>query len=83
MNKILTFIILIILSILEVSLIAIYFIAGSIDVFPIIVFVASIWNLGIIVGLFCHLIAGKRQAGGYMEVSNYLNLNKIANKDDK
>jgi hypothetical protein len=48
------------------------------------VFILSLWNLSAIIALTVYILSkGRTQQSGYMEVSNYLNLNKIANKDDK
>lgn len=45
-------------------------------------FIFTLWNLSIVIALTLYILSGGRQQkGGYMEVSNYLNLNSLANKD--
>jgi hypothetical protein len=45
------------------------------------VFILFLWNLSACIALTVYILSkGRPQQSGYMEVSNYLNLNKISNK---
>lgn len=81
MNKVFIFMLFLVLSIIEIVIGSIYAFMG-IHSLGLYVFMGFMCNIGFVVGLFCYLLSGgKGQTGGFMEVSNYLNLNKMANKD--
>lgn len=77
MNKFVALLILLPLAFIE-FLVFIYAIVYGFTALNIFVFIASLWNMAACVALTVHIFKHKKiQAGGYMEVSNYLNLNKV------
>lgn len=77
LNKSLALIMLIVLTVFEVGTI-VYAAAYGFRALGLIWFIASLWGLAACIALAVYILTnGRTQAGGYMEVSNYLNLNKL------
>ena len=81
MNRALALLLLLIFSCTELLLL-IYMIAYGFRAAGLLVFILFLWNLSAIIAMIVYVLSkGRQQQSGYMEVSNYLNLNKIANKE--
>lgn len=77
LNKVVALLILLPLALVEFCIL-IYVIAYGFRALGVFWFIASLWNLAICIALTVHIFKHKKvQADGYMEVSNYLNLNKL------
>jgi len=81
MNRALALIILFVASFIELLLL-VYMVAHGFRAAGLTVLVLFMWNLSAIIAMTVYILSrGSSQQSGYMEVSNYLNLNKMANKD--
>jgi hypothetical protein len=81
MNRALALIVLFACSFVELLLL-VYMVAHGFRAAGLFVLIMFMWNLSAIIAMTVYILSrGVSQQGGYMEVSNYLNLNKMANKD--
>lgn len=77
MSKALALLLLFPLALIEFVLV-VYMLAHGIHSVGLAVFLFSLWNLGACFGLTFYIFSHKYvQSQGYMEVSNYANLNRI------
>ena len=77
LNKFVALLILLPLAFIE-FIFFIYAVAYGFRALGVFWFIITLWNLAICIALTVHIFKHKKiQAGGYMEVSNYLNLNKM------
>ena len=78
MSRALSLVILLVSSSIELLLL-IYMIAYGFRALGLVMFVFFLWNLSVCIAMTVYIMSkGVSQRSGYMEVSNYLNLNKIA-----
>lgn len=72
--------ILLVCSVVEFVMVS-YMVVNGFRSLGLVGFIFSLWNGSAIIALTFYILSGGRQQrGGYMEVSNYLNLNEIAKK---
>jgi len=80
MSRALALLLLLIFGFIELFL-TVYMIAHGFRAAGLLVFILFLWNFSFCIAMTVYVLSrGGSQNSGYMEVSNYLNLNKIANK---